>query len=715
MHDNPPSHTILWKSATQPGSKNAKPLALSRGPGHPRASGLFPKNVRVLHMLRAMRKANVFSVLVLGVFSCTVPNIEAPLSEPPLTEGCNPLGGLPQEDCLLPYPSDVFLRAGSQTGGSDAGHRHIAFPAHVLPASFKGVRLEPGLFENRDGFSPATPILAYFPTRLSAQNLPSLARPEDSLKHTSPVQLFVADTGQRVPLFAELDGNAQPTERQALIIHPLVRLRPKTRYIVALWDLKDQAGQPVAPLSGFAAILSGDVQPGSVRAALAARYKAMFSWLQTQGLATERLQLAWDFTTGDDQQLTGRLVAMRDRALADLVPTDPPTPKPPLVKIDRVDPMPKSPLLRQVVGTFSATTFLSVNPEGQPHRLALDGAGQPVAQGAFRFPLVVHIPRCAASARSPLPVMIYGHGLFGSALSEMDTSYHRELVERLCMVQVGTNWIGLSEDDKMLVAGEVMSDFNKLAVVTDRLQQAQINAAVLAKLVRSGVLGALPELQVGGRPVIDPERVFYYGISNGGIMGLSFLALSPDVQRGALCVPGGFFSLMLWRSSNFEKLLPLLAANYQDPLERQVLVALSQHLWDYTDPATYAPTILQGGLAGTRPSKRVLYQEGLGDAQVPNVATQKMVRTLGIPLLRTPVETPWGIPLATGPLPSAYVQFDIGQNPRPGENNVPPRDNPVHGAVRRLPAAQQQLQRFLQDGGVVVDACGGRPCVFSGL
>lgn len=168
----------------------------------------------------------------------------------------------------------------------------------------------------------------------------------------------------------------------------------------------------------------------------------------------------------------------------------------------------------------------------------------------------------------------------------------------------------------------------------------------------------------------------------------------------------------MWRSGNFQQLAPLLSASYADPLDRQILLALSQVMWDYSDPATYAPYVVRAPLPGSGGAKQVLYQEGIGDGQVPNLATRMMVRTMGIPLLNQPVDPPWGIPLGNGPLPSAYVQFDVGQTPRPGDDNIPPKGNPVHEAVRRLEAAKQQLQAFLRDGGTAIDTCGGKPCVF---
>jgi len=652
------------------------------------------------------RLSSLTRLLVCGLpllSACTVHVDPTPLPEPPLVEGCNPLGGGPGEDCLSPFPSNYYLRTDAQNV------RRVTFPPGVLPTSRKGVPLDPALFASRDGFSPATPILVYFPTPIDGQNLPQPSQPEASLQVSSPIQLIAMDTGTRIPLFAELDRNAGPGERQALIIHPQLRLAPKTRYAVAISGLKSPSGQDVPPLAGFLAIRDGDVEKTSIRGQLSNQYNALFSFLAQKGIAQQSLQLAWDFTTGDDAQLTGQLVAMRDAAIKALRPTDPMDASP-LLTIDKVESAPKDPLLRQVIGTFRAPSFLSDDTNG---RLLKDASGQPKLRGYGRFPLVVHIPKCVQNATAPVPVMIYGHGLFGGALGEMDSGYQREIVQRLCMVQVGSDWIGLTQADALYAANQVMSDFNNFVQLTDRLQQAHTNFAVLARIIKDGSLAQLAELKVGGKVILDSSQVYYYGISNGGVQGLTFLALSPDVKRGALNVPGGFWNVMMWRSANFQSLLPLLSASYSDPFDRQVLIALSQSLWDHTDPATYAPYVVKAPLPGTGGAKQVLYQEGIADAQVPNLTTRMMVRTMGLPLLSPSVESPWGITQAQGPVPSAYVQFDIGQLPRLGDDNVPPKNNAVHEAIRRLEAAKEQLQDFLKDGGTVRDTCKGKPCVFT--
>ncbi len=87
------------------------------------------------------------------------------------------------------------------------------------------------------------------------------------------------------------------------------------------------------------------------------------------------------------------------------------------------------------------------------------------------------------------------------------------------------------------------------------------------------------------------------------------LALSPHLQRGALTVPGGFWSQMIWRSSNFSQMATFLSASYPDALDRQLLVALSQAQWDYTDPATYAPYVQKAPLPGSGGAKQLSASE----------------------------------------------------------------------------------------------------------
>lgn len=642
------------------------------------------------------------SVAVQG--SCTHEETVPPSQEPPLAVGCNPLSGGPGEDCFTPFPSSFYLAADA------SGGTRLRIPDAVLPSTKKGVHVSPDPYNGRDGFSPATPMLAHFPIqagRMDATNLPTAGRAGESLLPISPVQLFEYENGERVPILAEPDRNAGPDERQALIVYPQVRLRPGTRYVVAISGLSSESGQRIPPLAGFRALRDGRLDAGSLRSTLRAHYESLFAFLERQGLTRSSLQLAWDFQTASDRSQSGRLVRMRDTAFAYRGATG----STPAILLDKVDDKPpgRAEIWRKIQGRIQAPSFLSNDSAGQ---LLLGPDGEPAVRGFGQFPLTIHIPSCVERTMGPVPILLVGHSLFGSGQSELDSPLLRELGNRLCMVQVAIDWIGLSASDLSLVNERLPQDMNQLALLTDRLQQAQINVLYLARVLSTGGLDALPELRSMGRILADKSRVYYYGISNGGSLGLSLLALSPHIPRAALCVPGGFFSLLIGRSSAFKTFFERLADAYPDPLDRQIVIALGQMLWDASDPATYAPHVLRDPLPGVVP-KRVLYQEGIGDAQVPNLATRAMVRSMGLSLLGLPSEAVFGVGQVLMSSESAYVQYDIGQQPRPGDSNVPPdRDNAVHRSIPRLEAAKAQLDAFLRTEGRVYDTCGPRSCSF---
>src|SRR5439155_19077121 len=138
-----------------------------------------------------------------------------------------------------------------------------------------------------------------------------------------------------------------------------------------------------------------------------------------------------------------------------------------------------------------------------------------------------------------------------------------------------------------------------------------------------------PALQINGKAVTDGSEVYYYGISDGGIQGGAFMALSEDITRGALNVPACEWSLLIQRSSDFASLQQILDVELPDPLEQQFLLALVQFEFDYTDPASFAPHLLASPLPNS-PAKQLLVQEAIGDAQVSNVGTRVLVRTIGL-------------------------------------------------------------------------------------
>jgi hypothetical protein len=614
--------------------------------------------------------------------------------------GCNPLIG---DDCATPFPSSFYEVADA---ASPTGVR-VAVAANVWPQTATNIPFRGEQVNGRDGFSPATPFVVYFKNGVDASKLPTDADLTAALTETSTVQVIDLSNGKRVPLFAELDASADPAlgDRQALLIRPMARLSSSGHYAVALVGLHDKMGNDLTP-PGFRALrdkgpLSKSLEP------LEASYETLFAALATAGVPRDHnLVLAWDVHTSSDASSTQHLVGMRDTALLWLsdggghydittvtdntVATDPN-------------------LWREIVGTFHVPSFLT--SDSGTATLEVDAMGNPMVRDTGTAPFVVHVPQCAQTATAPLPIIVFGHGLFGTAQGELSSDYQKQVGEKLCMVQIGTDWIGLAQYDFATAASNVVGDLNQFPIVSDRLQQAHLNAQVLVRLFLTQMKND-PMLQVGGHAITDGSQIYYYGISDGGIQGGTFMALSKDVTRGVLNVPGSEWNLMMLRSHDFQGLKTILDSVYSDFLDQQVLIAALQSYWDYTDPISFAPHIIGATLTPDTPPKRILVQEAINDAQVPNLATRLLVRALGIP--GTNLEQPvYGVDVQAAPLDSAYTQWDVHPMPVPPDVDVPPpTDNGAHEAIRRLDPLVEQLRAFFKPDGQVTQTCNGL-CVFN--
>jgi hypothetical protein len=437
--------------------------------------------------------------------------------------------------------------------------------------------------------------------------------------------------------------------------------------------------------------------------------------LAAAGVPRSKIVVAWDFTTASDEYLTGHVRSMRDQALAMAGPTGIG------YTITSVDEHFQPKVLRRIRGTFTVPSFLTNTDESKAEsHLVLDSTGKPMLQGTYEAPFTIIVP-AIAETQGPLPLLLYGHGLFNTGENELSdpTAYVQDFAQSAGYVVFATDWIGLSshEDPAHPNSNEalalVLTDFDKLPYITDRLQQSLVSTMVLERTM-VGRIVLDPAMTVtgkaGGAPVADASRIAYHGNSLGGIMGMSFMAYDPDVMRGALGVGGGFFSVLLQRAIFWLEARVVIKSAYSDPLDVQLLLALAQAQFDFSEPATVAPYVLSGPIEGA-PSKQLLMQMGVGDAQVANIGSEMIARTAGAPLLSPSVVDIWGLPQPSGPLASALTTWDVHGTPIPPDTNqTPSSDNAVHEAIRRRPQAQAQIQRFFATG-QIVDTCGG-PCSF---
>ncbi|MEZ4380666.1 MAG: hypothetical protein R3A79_04935 [Nannocystaceae bacterium] len=617
--------------------------------------------------------------------------------------GCNPIAY--EHDCLLPYPSDVFLIDDPEAPGS----KRVALTVEATPTTMEGISLDTLSHHVVDGFSHHQPILAVFPEGVDTSNLNFHVDGGDAtLDPASPTILLNADTGELVPHWVELDAMTASPAEQALILRPLVVLDDGARYIVAYQGLVSAMGLEIAPPKGFAHILAGAVEGDGVLEPLAARYEStIFPDLAAAGVARERLQLAWEFTTASDERNTRDMLAIRDDMIAWLADNDP------AVMVDKVLPDHNEDIALRIEGRVQVPLYLEEDaPMALLHR---DADGHVVANGEHWVAFTFQVPTTAfpldpnyESAR----IIQFGHGFFGER-EEINWSAMRGFSVERGLVMVATEWVGMAYEDQASVIEYIGKQTGDTFLFTDRLHQAFANQIALTAALKT-TMTKTDEFFVLDQLIYDPDQLHYYGISQGSIFGAVFMALTPTIERGVLSVGGGPYSLMMSRSGSFKDLFALMKLQIGErPLEIQKFITLSQHVFDRVDPATYARRMIAEPYADS-PERRILFQYGIGDHSVNNLASHLLIRAGGLDMLAPTAEQPYGVDTVDAPAPgSAAVAVDYNLAVLPGINAElppePPSEENVHELVRRNAKIRDQIDAFWQPDGVLDNFCDG-PC-----
>jgi hypothetical protein len=331
-------------------------------------------------------------------------------------------------------------------------------------------------------------------------------------------------------------------------------------------------------------------------------------------------------------------------------------------------------------------------------------------------------------------VYLYGHGLLGDRYQSNNGAHQGTLSNRHNLMNCAMDFIGMAESD-VGNAISILQEGSGFSTLPDRTQQGFIGWMYLAELLQhADGFSSQPAFQVGGNSVYDGTRVYYYGNSEGGILGGALLATAHNIYNGVLGVPGMNYSLLLRRSVDFDIYSAILQPSYPDILDQTILLSLYQMLWDRGENNGYANHLVSDPLPNT-PAKNVLLQVAFGDHQVTHTSAEILARTAGIPLhqpalvegrhhdINPHVEQ---TAISTYPhMGSALVYYDGGPGPNdewddtgthvPPIINIPPRTgNDPHERPRRDPSAMEQISGFMSPDSTVINACGPGPCLVDG-
>jgi predicted esterase len=621
---------------------------------------------------------------------------------------CNPLGFAGH--CAVPWPSSAFEIADASTPTG----RRLAIASDTLPKNFENAPIDPTMWNLADGFSPAAPMLVAFPGGVSAAGLPSLDNFDLSITANSPTALLDMTTGQLVPHFAELDAQGAGTpDSQALFIRPALRLVGGHHYAVAITNLVRTANGGALPAApGFAALLDGKRTDSALLEAMRPELDTALDALDAAGFPRADLALAWDFTVASDGFLHREMIATRDRALAAIAN------RPlafTLVTDQQPDPH-NANIARYVTGKLDAPLFLSSPAFGVDGTTTVrDSDGLPVVQGFYQIPFAAIVPACAYTSATPVPMILYGHGLLGDA-TEVDCCGVPPVAVDLCMVIVGTDMRGMSQQDTAAVAS-ALNDASKSDQVFEVLEQGIANHVVLAHAMRTTLAQTLfVDAAQNNKPLVDPTRVYYWGLSQGAIFGASVMAYEPTITRAVLGSGAANYSFLLDRSADWPQYRMILASAYSDPLDDALLLALMQMRWDKTEPAGIANGVLDGTATGV-PAKQLLMQIAFADEQVSDFAAYWEARTMNVPVLSPTVTSPWGLATQSAPQSSGLVIYDCGAPPPPITNTPPPKEacpaagtSELHDLPAHVAAGRRQMNDFYQSGQIVNECAGACAC-----
>jgi hypothetical protein len=611
---------------------------------------------------------------------------------------CNPVD---PSVCALPFPSAFYLR---EDATRTSGYR-VAFGEESLPRHNQAGHAEVTYFNEKDGFSINTPMLAYFED-VSLEG--TVSHLDIGAYDAGDVKTVIVDTetGERLPHWVEQDDTARAGEPALLMLRPAVPMQFDRRYVVGIRGLARESGGPVEPSDAFVALRDGAASTDPDVEGQRAHYdEVVFPALEDEGFARGELQLAWDFRTSSRHGTLGQAFAARDDALAQWGPEGPSYTIDPSWETQEWD-CDTGHIARELIVEVTVPLYTEEDVPGT--MLTRDADGMPVQNGTTTAEFMVRIPCSVAEGAVPAPLLHYGHGLFGG-YGEARSGWLAQFLDEHGYVVFASTWKGMSGADVPAVINILNGRPGSFNAVPERSVQGFVEFMAAAKVMRGAMADddAVKFPNGGEEPVsvIDPEEMHYYGISQGGILGAAYTALSPDVTRSVLGVGGMPYSLLLPRSANFDPFYAVLRIHYPDQRDRMLFIAgLVQQFWDMGEGAGYAHDM----------DKDLLLQVAINDHQVTTLGAHIQARAWAASTIQPETRPIWGIEERVPPFEgSALVEFryndlmdePVGAHPPVQEPAFGSNGDP-HECPRRDPAGQTQINTFLRTGEVHNDCEG---------
>jgi len=543
-----------------------------------------------------------------------------------------------------PWPSDLRLANG-----------HVKLTNYPNPRFSANIEAYVNAMDGvLDGFSPAAAGYVRFTGQLGTAFIPS---PVDTLSPASPVQLIDIDPnspeyGQRRPVslsFRAASGVYYPSNTLAFMPSPGFPLRTHTRYAFIVTDgMRDIGGVKLEKSEDLAEVLGDDPARSDTTQALKTTLEPAISEIERAGIPRKDIVQLAVFTTNDP---TEELFAFRDhlRANAPLPDVDPlewhivATTDYSIEYIGMYGPSPN----------YQKGTIPFPNPK-DGGEFNYDANGEPAIVDTFdlRFSLSVPIRDECPPPKAGYPIALYAHGTGGNFRSYTRDGTAAKLAAK-CIASMGVDQIfhgkrdgAPAPDDATATAIRFFNVNNVMAARTSNRQSA-LDEVQRARLFTERQIQVPADLSVWGQSIsFDPERVMFFGHSQGGLNGPLFLAADDQALGGVLSGSGALMSITLTEKvspepsvANLVKTIMLrLEAAEQDEVDLfHPGLSLAQTLVDVTDPIHYARKIINEPREGMNPKSIYMTvgidSAGNGDTYSPPRGIEMHAIAMGLPLV----------------------------------------------------------------------------------
>jgi cephalosporin-C deacetylase-like acetyl esterase len=308
----------------------------------------------------------------------------------------------------------------------------------------------------------------------------------------------------------------------------------------------------------------------------------------------------------------------------------------------------------------------------------------------------------------------FGHGLFG-VRAEAGDHYLVDMANREGYILLAMDWRGMSRYDLLHTVKLLISSPELFEAMRDNMFQGFANKFALQHFAKGALFAedwltfTLPssdtKLTV---PAVPHPSFVFYGISQGGILGAGYTALSGKVgliDRSIIVSAGTPFASVMTRSTDFTLFDQLFRINFFNDRHIRSALALVQLAWD---PVEASGTL---ALPVNEPFPPVLMQAGLGDPTVAASSSESLARAFNATTLPGNPRPVFGLTTgnpsnksATSPhatFTEILYQHEYASLP---EDDYFPPWNDIHNCLRSDRAMGGQLVAFINTG-AIEDPC----------